>query len=102
MSLIQWLIPGVPLLSLPVAAWLGFRKTMWLVLGIAALIVLVPYTYFGVWGLWEGVSLRSVFEALRAVWGAFPVILAYMVLWSVLFAAVGGGVRFGWLRWRAT
>ena len=99
--LLQLLIPGVPLLALPVALMLGFRKTMWIVLAVAALIVILPYIYFGICGLWEGVSLGSVFEALRAVWGAFPVILAYMVLWSVVYAAAGGVLRFGWMRWRA-
>ncbi|MEL7261879.1 MAG: hypothetical protein AAGK69_10905 [Pseudomonadota bacterium] len=97
----QWLIPGVPVLSLPVALWLGFRRTMWIVMAIAALIVIVPHAYFGVWALWAGVSLHDVFEALSGTWRAFPVILAYMVLWSVVFAAAGGVLRYGWIRWRA-
>ena len=40
--LLQLLIPGVPLLALPVALMLGFRKTMWIVLAVAALIVILP------------------------------------------------------------
>ena len=101
MSVLELLVPVVPLASLPVALFLGFRRTVWIVLAIAALIAVAPYVYFGIWGLWEGVALASVFEALRVVWAAFPVILAYMMLWSVIYAAAGGALRFGWMRWRA-
>ena len=101
MSLLQLLIPGVPILAFPVSLWVGFRKTIWCVLGIAVLIAVAPYVYFGIWALIEGVSVKSTFEALRAVSSMFPVILAYMVLWSVVYAAVGATLRFGWVRWRA-
>ena len=101
MALIQWSIPGVRLVSLPVAPWLGFRKTMWIVMAIAVLIVTAPYACFGVWGLWGGVPLASVLDALEVVWGAFPLILAHMALGSVVYATAGGAVQYGWLRWRS-
>lgn len=91
---------AVPLLAAPVTLFLGFLKTMAAVFGIAVLMMLSPFVYFGIKGLYQGVPLADVFASLSVTVRPMAIIAGYMVGWSAICAGVAAVVVWCWQRWR--
>ncbi|MEO9574007.1 MAG: hypothetical protein ABJ263_14915 [Tateyamaria sp.] len=88
---------GVPLLAAPAALIWGLRKTLIVVVGICALMLVAPYVYFGIWALMEGENLWKALQAVAVSFPAAAIIVGWMLMWTAAYGAVAAGIRLGWL-----
>lgn len=91
---------GTPLLAVPVALVFGLRKTLLGVLTIVGLMLIGPYIYFGVWGLFEGAGLWDTFSAVSLSTPAMAVIAVWMLAWAAAYATAAIVVRLVWIHWK--
>ncbi|MFL4470748.1 hypothetical protein ACERZ8_12965 [Tateyamaria armeniaca] len=99
-NLFSILVVGVPLVAVPVALIWGLRKTLLGVLGIAALMLVAPYVYFGIWAISAGENLMETMKAVSVSFPAVIVVLGWMLAWTAAYGAVAAGIRLGWLHWK--
>ncbi len=99
-NLLLFITVGVPFVAIPVSIIWGLRRAIHLAVGAAALMLIGPFVYFGVWSIWSGEALRDTLIAVSHSTPALALIAGYVVLWSTAFGAIPAGLRWLWLHWR--
>lgn len=94
------LVFGVPVLAAPVALIWGLRKALIGVLGVAALMVIAPFLYFGVWALHDGEPLWATLKAVAVMLTPMSIVLGWMLGWSAAYGALAATLRLGWLYYK--
>ncbi|MEL6809265.1 MAG: hypothetical protein AAFO97_15935 [Pseudomonadota bacterium] len=88
---------GVPILAAPAALIWGLRRTLIVVLGICALMLVAPYVYFGIWAVMDGQNVWTTWQAVAVTLPAAAIIVGWMLVWTAAYGAVAAGIRLGWL-----
>lgn len=88
---------GVPILAAPAALIWGLRRTLIVVLGICALMLVAPYVYFGIWAVIDGQNVWTTWQAVAVTLPAAAIIVGWMLVWTAAYGAVAAGIRLGWL-----